>query len=695
MGDWRFLDEIEDEPDGPAGTAAVAAPASPDGDAERFAEGAARALAGGSVDTQLGETDDPKELVHGDPDTLRQTGEHLQKFANAFSSAASGLTKVDTAHWSGDAADAFRAKFQPHPDQWARAADACGKAAGALHSYATAVQQAQQQAAEAAHQYAQAQQQSQQAVQAYERQLISSAENPPPFQDPGATGRQQAQILLEQARRHRDQEALAARAALDAGTAQAPVEPGFLDQLANDLGDGLGMVSDSLTHFAGGVIKTVSGVVKIVRTLNPLDPYNLTHPAEYIAGVSGTAAGLVQVASHPLDLLKGIVGSGWGSDPAEAFGKLTANIALVAATGGAGAAADVALSAGKVAVEAAGTAGREALEIAGREAVETAGREAVGAAGQGGVEAAGEVGTTAGREATVAHAPAPERPTFEGFGDEPVGDFGPQGSHEELPTWEPQPSHYGTPPEAKWDRSELIEQPDISSRLDGTPPEHAGHPGGHEPVQHSPDPLPGDGAGHQPHSQAGYENPAHHANAADHQAFNDKFGAADPHYLAERMAHAPDAGLAPEEVRALDHYTGMGHQDINAALRHGDTAALRGLDPEISEMASGLNKLPDFQGQVFRGIDIGPGDMNGFLDRYQLGAEVREPAFTSSDLVEPYRGNVQFTIDSVGGKDISWLKDAHVGQREVVFPPGSNFRVTSRSADGNGNWTIHLQDLGR
>ncbi|RJQ76908.1 hypothetical protein [Amycolatopsis panacis] len=52
--------------------------------------------------------------------------------------------------------------------------------------------------------------------------------------------------------------------------------------------------------------------------------------------------------------MKGIVGSGWGRDPAEAFGKLVANIGLIAVTGAAGAAGDVATGADKAAVEAAG-----------------------------------------------------------------------------------------------------------------------------------------------------------------------------------------------------------------------------------------------------------------------------------------------------------------------------------------------------
>jgi hypothetical protein len=109
-------------------------------------------------------------------------------------------------------------------------------------------------------------------------------------------------------------------------------------------------------------------------------------------------------------------------------------------------------------------------------------------------------------------------------------------------------------------------------------------------------------ADHGPSSD--YSDPHHHATDADHQAFNDKFGPGNARLLQQQIARAPDVGLANEEIRALDHYTGMAHQDLNAALRDGDVSALNTMDPEIREAVSGLNKLLDFQGQVFRGIDV-------------------------------------------------------------------------------------------
>ena len=101
----------------------------------------------------------------------------------------------------------------------------------------------------------------------------------------------------------------------------------------------------------------MADIGKFARTVNPEDPWNMTHPAEYLAGLSGTAAGLVHDAVHPQDLVGQMVGGGWGSDPFEAAGKLVPQVALAVATDGGGTAADAAADAG---VDAATSAGADA-----------------------------------------------------------------------------------------------------------------------------------------------------------------------------------------------------------------------------------------------------------------------------------------------------------------------------------------------
>jgi hypothetical protein len=104
---------------------------------------------------QLGQTSDPTQLIHGDPSAIRQVASQLHSFSGAFGQTATGLNGIDTSHWTGAAADAFRAKYAPEPGKWRTASGASGDAGGALGSYADTVTWAQGQAREAIALYAQ------------------------------------------------------------------------------------------------------------------------------------------------------------------------------------------------------------------------------------------------------------------------------------------------------------------------------------------------------------------------------------------------------------------------------------------------------------------------------------------------------------------------------------------------------------
>ncbi|WP_123098954.1 toxin glutamine deamidase domain-containing protein [Streptomyces botrytidirepellens] len=98
------------------------------------------------------------------------------------------------------------------------------------------------------------------------------------------------------------------------------------------------------SHFAGGVIKGSAGVLNFGRSLNPTDPYNLTHPAEYRTGLNNTAAGVVRMANDPVGTVKN-AWNGFKQDPAEGFGRLAPELLGTRGLG----AAKSALTAGKAA----------------------------------------------------------------------------------------------------------------------------------------------------------------------------------------------------------------------------------------------------------------------------------------------------------------------------------------------------------
>ena len=339
---------------------------------------------------QLGQSSDPSQLIHGDVGALNTTAGHLQKFAGAFGDTAQGLSGVDTEHWVGDAADGFRTTYTPHTKQWSDAQQACADAATALSSYAGTVTWAQSQAKQAITLYAQGVQATQQAQNAYNQRVdaynsaaqqydaaVSAGQRagtpptaPGPFTDPGAAQRKRAQDLLTAARAQRDAAGAEAQSAVATATNLAPAKPSLGARIADDVGDTVEGAGIGLEHFAGGVVKGVAGIVNFVRGLDPLDPYNITHPAEYVDGLSNTAAGLVHLSLHPTQLVPALLGSGWGSDPFEALGNLVPNIALAVASDGAGTAADVAADAGE---RAAVGAGEDAADAAGSTARDAAG----------------------------------------------------------------------------------------------------------------------------------------------------------------------------------------------------------------------------------------------------------------------------------------------------------------------------------
>ncbi|MFE0187227.1 putative T7SS-secreted protein [Streptomyces sp. NPDC058989] len=295
---------------------------------------------------QLGESEDPKELIHGDVAKINETASHLKDFSAAFDRVAEGMRKIGShQHWSGQAADAFREKFDMHPKQWMHAADACDDAYKALKSYAETVSWAQGKAADAIEKYRNATEATRRSLDAYKSKLDtynaqvdtynSAVENgqnpgaqpqkPGAYADPGAEGREAAQDMLKTARSQRDEAAERARNAIKGALAHAPDKPAFTDLAGAALTDGGKAFVLQNAHMVGGALKAGAETLKLARTVNPLDPYNITHPWKFANNASTMLMGLAQAPLHPIDTAKGMLGSGWGSDPGDAFGALVVN----------------------------------------------------------------------------------------------------------------------------------------------------------------------------------------------------------------------------------------------------------------------------------------------------------------------------------------------------------------------------------
>ncbi|MFH9723587.1 putative T7SS-secreted protein [Streptomyces sp. NPDC017254] len=283
---------------------------------------------------QLGQTEEADELIHGKPEKVTEAVKNLRDFRRAFDLVGGGMKKLDAGHWKGEAADAFREKFSTLPTDWLRAADAMENAAKALETYAKAIVSAQGKAREAIALYKEGDQDSKTAVDTYNKKVDAynaarSGDSPLPdpgaFSDPGKAKRQRAKEILNDARKARNEAGDTAKAAVGAALAHAPKEPSGRERAKLELMDyGLGQGIE-LAHFGGGVVKGTAGLLNFVRSVNPVDPYNLTHPAEYYKGVNMTLAGLVSTAANPDRALKNAWEAAKG-DPSEFFGRLVPEV---------------------------------------------------------------------------------------------------------------------------------------------------------------------------------------------------------------------------------------------------------------------------------------------------------------------------------------------------------------------------------
>ncbi len=297
---------------------------------EDWGDATASSLGAEVAERQLGQSEEADELIHGKPEKVAATVKNLRDFQRAFDLVGGGMKKLDSGHWKGEAADAFRRAFETLPTDWLRASDAFEDAAKALETYAQTVTSAQGKAREAIALYKEGRQDHERAAAAFREkaEAYNAARNtghplphPGEFSDPGQAKRQHAQEILRHARQARDEAAETAKSAITAAMAHAPKEPTGLSRLKNEAYDHVVGQGIELAHFGGGVVKGGAGLVNFVRSLSPTDPYNLTHPADYYKGVHTTLAGLVSTGARPDRALK----NAWDSakeDPSEFTGRL-------------------------------------------------------------------------------------------------------------------------------------------------------------------------------------------------------------------------------------------------------------------------------------------------------------------------------------------------------------------------------------
>ncbi|WP_326692658.1 MULTISPECIES: toxin glutamine deamidase domain-containing protein [unclassified Streptomyces] len=136
----------------------------------------------------------------------------------------------------------------------------------------------------------------------------------------------------------------------------------------------MGASAIELTHFAGGVIKGGAGILNFARGLNPMDIYNLTHPAAYAQNVNMTLAGLVSTAAHPERVPQGLLKT-FKNDFSEGTGRLLPELLGTKGLGTARTGLRVAAKEGAGATRYGAAAGKEGAESAAKTGAKEAGKD--------------------------------------------------------------------------------------------------------------------------------------------------------------------------------------------------------------------------------------------------------------------------------------------------------------------------------
>ncbi|MFD6112805.1 putative T7SS-secreted protein [Streptomyces yangpuensis] len=269
------------------------------------ANSAANRLGANVGEVELGQSDDPRQLVHGSASTLRATAGHLKDFHAAFTRTGEGLKKLGTDGIKGATADAFRDSVQEKAPRWFAAAAAFETAAGAVGRFADTVTWAQGQAKEAIAEYKAAVKLSENAHAAYDRWVkdyesaVKAQRDPLParpmgFTDPGTDGIKAARQKLAEARRQRDDVAHSVAQALEKARDAAPKVSAADAALVEIVRKGA-----EVEHFLGGIAKGTAGLVNFARGLDSNDPYNSNHPTVAQMGLNSMSAGFLTTANDP------------------------------------------------------------------------------------------------------------------------------------------------------------------------------------------------------------------------------------------------------------------------------------------------------------------------------------------------------------------------------------------------------------
>ena len=141
----------------------------------------------------------------------------------------------------------------------------------------------------------------------------------------------------------------------------------------------------------------------------------------------------------------------------------------------------------------------------------------------------------------------------------------------------------------------------------------------------------------------------------------------------ERLNALPE--LTVYEKAIIFKYSEDGYLNLNERLRLSEGKDISIFGILLNEC---LRKLPDYQGRVYRGVDLSKYDLNRYLEAFKNNILITESFFIStseSQLASRMFGrNVQFQIISKKGKSIREIAKFE-DEKEVLFRYNTSFEI--------------------
>lgn len=141
----------------------------------------------------------------------------------------------------------------------------------------------------------------------------------------------------------------------------------------------------------------------------------------------------------------------------------------------------------------------------------------------------------------------------------------------------------------------------------------------------------------------------------------------------ERLNALPE--LTVYEKAIIFKYSDDGYEDLNERLRLSEGKDISTFGKLLDEC---LEKLPDYQGRIYRGVNLSKKYLNRYLEAFQNNTLITEPFFIStseSQLASRMFGrSVQFQILSKTGKSIREIVKFE-DEKEVLFRYNTSFEI--------------------